>query len=102
MHNARVTVPTPLNEPVLSYAPGSSEKTAIKAQLDAFGTSSVEIPLVIGGRDVATGDVGTCIVPHDHQRQLATYHRGNAETVHQAIAAAAAAPCRGSRGRQFS
>ena len=91
MHNARVTVPTPLNEPVLSYAPGSSEKTAIKAQLDAFGTSSVEIPLVIGGRDVATGDVGTCIVPHDHQRQLATYHRGNAETVHQAIAAAAAA-----------
>ena len=91
MHNARVTVPTPLNEPVLSYAPGSSEKTAIKAQLDAFGTSSVEIPLVIGGRDVATGDVGTCIVPHDHQRQLATYHRGNAETVHQATAAAAAA-----------
>ena len=40
---------------------------------------------------MATGDVGTCIVPHDHQRQLATYHRGNAETVHQAIAAAAAA-----------
>jgi 1-pyrroline-5-carboxylate dehydrogenase len=91
MNNARVTVPTPLNEPVLSYAPGSPEKTAIKAQLDAFGTALVEIPLVIGGRDVATGDVGTCIVPHDHQRQLATYHRGNVETVHQAIAAAAAA-----------
>jgi 1-pyrroline-5-carboxylate dehydrogenase len=91
MNNARVTVPTPLNEPVLSYAPGSPEKSAIKAQLDAFGTASVEIPLIIGGRDVATGDVGTCIVPHDHQRQLATFHRGNAETVHQAIAAAAAA-----------
>lgn len=91
MHNTRVTVPTPHNEPVLSYAPGSPEKTAIKAQLDAFGTAPVEIPLVIGGRNVATGDVGTCIVPHDHQRRLATYHRGDAETVHQAIAAAAAA-----------
>ncbi len=91
MNNARVTVPTPLNEPVLSYAPGSPEKTAIKAQLDAFGTALVEIPLVIGGRDVATGDVGTCIVPHDHQRQVAAYRRGNVGTVHQAIAAAAAA-----------
>ena len=91
MQNTRVTVPTPHNEPVLGYAPGSPEKTAIKAQLDAFGTALIEIPLVIGGRNVATGDVGTCIVPHDHQRQLATYHRGDAETVHQAIAAAAAA-----------
>jgi 1-pyrroline-5-carboxylate dehydrogenase len=91
MQNTRVTVSTPHNEPVLGYAPGSPEKTAIKAQLDAFGTALIEIPLVIGGRNVATGDVGTCIVPHDHQRQLATYHRGDAETVHQAIAAAAAA-----------
>jgi len=65
MQNTRVTVPTPHNEPVLGYAPGSPEKTAIKAQLDAFGTALIEIPLVIGGRNVAT--------------------------VHQAIAAAAAA-----------
>ena len=91
MNNARVTVPSVCNEPVLSYAPGSPEKAAIKAQLDTFGNSSLEIPLVIGGRVVTTGVLGTCIVPHDHRRQLGTYHRGNADTVQQAIAAAAAA-----------
>ncbi len=91
MHNARVTVPTPRNEPVMSYLPGSSEKAALKAQLDTFTADPVEIPLIIGGRDVTTGDLGRCILPHDHRRHLATYHRGNTETVNQAIAAAAAA-----------
>ena len=89
MNNARVTVPTPRNEPVLSFAPGSPEKVALKAQLDTFAAGSIEIPLIIGGRNVTTGDLGTCILPHDHRRSLATYHKGNAETVNQAIAAAA-------------
>ena len=91
MNNARVTVPTPHNEPVLNYAPGSPEKAALKTQLDSFTTGSVEIPLVVGGQNVTTGDLGTCVLPHDHGRSLATYHKGNAETVNQAIAAAAAA-----------
>ena len=91
MHNARVSVPTPRNEPVMGYLPGSPEKAALKAQLDTFTAGQVEIPLIIGGREVTTGDLGTCIVPHDHRRRLATYHRGNADTVNQAIAAAAAA-----------
>ncbi|MDA1092290.1 MAG: L-glutamate gamma-semialdehyde dehydrogenase [Acidobacteria bacterium] len=91
MNNARVTVPAVRNEPVLTYAPGSPEKAALKAQLGLFDHSSLEIPLVIGGRDVTTGDLGTCIVPHDHRRQLGTYHCGSTDTVHQAIAAAAAA-----------
>ena len=91
MNNARVTVPPPRNEPVLSYAPGSPEKAALKAQLDAFAAGSVEIPLIIGGREVTTGDLGACVLPHDYRKQVATYHRGNADTVDQAIAAAAAA-----------
>ncbi len=91
MNNARVTVPTPGNEPVLSYAPGSPEKAALKSQLGTFAAGSVEIPLIIGGREVTTGDLGTCILPHDHQKQVATYHRGNADVVNQAVAAAAAA-----------
>ena len=91
MNNARVTVPPPRNEPVLSYAPGSPEKAALKSQLDAFADGSVEIPLIIGGREVTTGDVGACVLPHDYRKQVATYHRGNAGTVDQAIAAAAAA-----------
>ncbi len=91
MNNARVTVPTPRNEPVLNYAPGSPEKAALRTQLDRFTAGSIEIPLIIGGRNVTTGDLGTCVLPHDHGRSLATYHKGNAETVSQAIAAAAAA-----------
>ncbi len=91
MNNARVTVPAPRNEPVLSYAPGSPEKAALKSQLGTFAAGSAEIPLIIGGRGVTTGDLGVCILPHDHQKQVATYHRGNADTVNQAIAAAAAA-----------
>ena len=91
MNNARVTVPPPRNEPVLSYAPGSPEKAALKSQLASFADGSVEIPLIIGGREVTTGDLGACVLPHDHRKQVATYHRGNADTVNQAIAAAAAA-----------
>ncbi len=91
MNNARVTVPRPRNEPVLSYAPGSPEKADLKSQLETFAAGSVEIPLIIGGREVTTGDLGACILPHDHRKQVATYHRGNADTVNQAIAAAAAA-----------
>ena len=91
MNNARVAVPVARNEPVLAYGPGAPEKAALKAQLDAMAAGAIEIPLIIGGNEVTTGDLGTCILPHDHQRQLATYHRGDAQTVAQAIAAADAA-----------
>ena len=91
MINARVSVPTPRNEPILSYAPGSPEKLALKEQLRAFSDEAIEIPLLIGGGDVTTGDLGRCILPHDHRHTLATYHKGNADTVHQAIEAAAQA-----------
>ena len=89
MINARVSVPIPSNEPVLSYAPGSPEKLALKDQLRALTEESIEIPLVIGGRDVTTGDLARCILPHAHHTAVATYHKGNADTVNQAIKAAA-------------
>ncbi len=91
MLNARVSVPTPRNESVLAYAPGSPEKRALKQQLAEFAGSQLEIPLIIGGKDVETGDVDQCILPHDHGTTLATYHKGSIETVTQAIDAAAAA-----------
>ena len=91
MLNARITVPTPQNEPVLNYAPGSQEKDTLKAQLQRFSDDQIEIPLIIGGHDVTTGDLGKCVLPHDHHKVIATYHKGNTETVNQAIAAAAAA-----------
>ncbi len=88
MNNARVSVPASRNEPVLSYAPGSPEKATLKTQLDNFASETTEIPLIIGGREVRTGDLGHCILPHDHRKRVATYHRGNADTVNEAIAAA--------------
>ena len=91
MINARVAVPTPFNEPVLGYAPGSPERQELKARLDEFAGRTIEIPLVIGGEEVTTGNLGRCILPHDHRHVVATFHKGNAEPVNRAIAAAAAA-----------
>ena len=91
MLNARVSVPTPRNEPVLNYAPGSQEKQTLKHELDRLSGNPIEIPLVIGGKSVTTGDLGQCILPHDHAKSVATYHKGGADTVNQAIAAAAVA-----------
>ena len=91
MINARVAVPRPVNEPILGYLSGSPERQALKRKLEEFAGTTMEIPLIIGGKSVTTGDLGTCVMPHDHQHVLATYHKGNAETVGQAIAAAAEA-----------
>ena len=91
MINARVSVPTPINEPVLLYAAGSSEKNELKLKLEEFAGQQIEIPLVIGGTEVRTGNLGECILPHDHRHVIASFHKGNTETVNQAIAAAAEA-----------
>jgi len=58
MINARVSIPKPSNESVMSYAPGSPEKLLLKDQLRTQIGESVEIPLIIGGEDVTTGDIG--------------------------------------------
>jgi 1-pyrroline-5-carboxylate dehydrogenase len=86
--NGVFRVPQPSNEPVRAYGPGSPEKKAIKAKLAEMRGREIEIPLIIGGEEVRTGKVGTCIMPHDHGHVLAKYHKaGNAE-VEKAIAAA--------------
>jgi 1-pyrroline-5-carboxylate dehydrogenase len=84
-------VPQPSNEPVRAYAPGSPEKKAIKAKLAEMRGSQIEIPLVIGGEEVRTGTLGTCITPHEHGHVLATYHKAGKGEVEKAIAAARAA-----------
>ena len=91
MINARVQAPTPVNEPVLNYAPGSPERRALTARLAEQAGRRIEIPLIVGGAEVTTGDLGRCVMPHDHQHVLATFHKGNADTVRQAVDAAAKA-----------
>ncbi len=84
-------VPPPLNEPVKAYAPGSPERSDLKARLASMASEPIEIPLVIGGREVRSGDCAQAVMPHDHGHVLAHWHRAKKEHVQQAIEAAAAA-----------
>ena len=91
MYNANFTLPKAKNEPVLSYAPHSAEREALKkALLEAKG-KEVEIAMVIGGKEVRTNNKVRIAPPHDHQHTLGYYHKGSSEHVQQAIDAALAA-----------
>jgi 1-pyrroline-5-carboxylate dehydrogenase len=83
--------PPAVNEPVHDFAPGSAERTRLQARLEAMRADRAELPLVIGGRDVTTGDLRPAVMPHDKEHVLADVHQGGAEHVQQAIDAAAAA-----------
>ena len=81
-------VPPPVNEPVKAYAPGSPEKAALKAKLAEMAATRIEIPLIIGGREVKSGDIAHTVMPHDHGHVLADWHKASREHVGQAIDAA--------------
>ena len=84
-------VPQPVNDANRSYAPGSPERAELKARLVSMAGEKIEIPLVIGGREIRTGRTEKSVMPHDHAHVLAEYHLGGPEHVQQAIAAAGAA-----------
>ncbi len=88
MANAIMNVPYPENEPVLSYAPGSPERERIKQALKELSGRQIEIPLIIGGKEIRTGRLGDCRMPHDHRRLLGQYHKAGAREVNLAIRAA--------------
>jgi 1-pyrroline-5-carboxylate dehydrogenase len=88
MPNSIAPVPAPVNEPVRSYAPGSPERASIKKRLDELLGEEVEIPVVIGGKEVRTGDTAKAVCPHDHRHVLATYHQAGAKEVEAAAKAA--------------
>jgi 1-pyrroline-5-carboxylate dehydrogenase len=88
MNNAFFKVKTPVNEPILSYAPGTPEREALKKELARLKKEQIEIPLIIGGKEIKTGKLGKCIMPHNHQHVLATYHQATPKEVEMAIEAA--------------
>src|SRR5688500_17646190 len=91
MSNAIFSLAPPSNEPVRSYAPGSAEKKSLKKRLDEVLGEEIEIPILIGGREVRTGDISTAVCPHDHKHVLARYHQAGAAEVEAAAKAAKAA-----------
>jgi 1-pyrroline-5-carboxylate dehydrogenase len=90
-------VPPPVNEPVKAYAPGSPEKAELKARLKSMAAERVEIPLIIGGLEVRSGERATAVMPHEHRHVLADWHKASREHVAQAVEAAAHAHAEWSR-----
>ncbi|HET7698869.1 MAG TPA: L-glutamate gamma-semialdehyde dehydrogenase [Vicinamibacterales bacterium] len=84
-------VPEPVNEPNFTYAPGTPARAELKARLKSMAAEKIEIPLIIGGREIRTGKLEKTVMPHDHGHVLAEYHLAGPEHIQQAVAAAAAA-----------
>jgi 1-pyrroline-5-carboxylate dehydrogenase len=91
MSNAFFRVPTPINEPVKGYAPGSPERAELLLELKRLKQFERDIPMHIGGEEVRTGHTINITPPHDHQHVLGQFHEGGASHVTQAIDAALAA-----------
>ena len=91
MQNTVSNIPKPINEPVYSYAPGTEPRERLLAELKRLESQQIEIPLIIGGKEVKTGNLGKCIQPHDHNKVLATWHKAGEKEVNMAIEASQAA-----------
>ncbi len=86
--NGHRRTPPPINEPVRSYAPGTPDRAELKARLDSMAAERIDIPIVIDGREIRTGDTTRVVMPHAHQHVLAEWHGATASHVGQAIDAA--------------
>ncbi len=78
-------VPVPINEPIKDYAPNSEEKKSLLAKINELSSMKVEIPIIIDGKEIKTGNMGDCVKPYDHSHILGTYHKAGEEQVKMAI-----------------
>lgn len=88
MSNAIFRIPTPANEPVWAYEPGSAGRAALKAALAQLSSQHIDVPMYIEGREVRTGSRHKLAPPHNHQHIIGEYSQGDASHVEAAIAAA--------------
>ena len=79
-------VPIAVNEPILSYAPGTPERDRVLKTYKKMYNETVEVPLYINGKDIKTGDTATMSPPHDHKHVLGTYHKAEKRHIEEAIA----------------
>ena len=85
MSNSIPQVPFPSNEPILSYAPDSSEKNEVLKMYNSMFNKTIEIPMRIGSINVKTGDLGSMSPPHDHNQLLGNYHKATKKNIEDAI-----------------
>ena len=88
MNNAIVNFPVPANEPVKAYLEGSPERIALDQELDRQWNTVLDIPIIIGGKEIRTGNTGKVVCPHDHKHVLATFHKVGEKEVQMAVDAA--------------
>lgn len=88
MPNALYTIPTPKNEKINDFAPNSNERKVLQNQLNEFHLQVFDIPMIIGGESVRTGNLGQITPPHDHSKVIANYHKADRNIVQSAINAA--------------
>jgi 1-pyrroline-5-carboxylate dehydrogenase len=88
MSNAYFKVPQPVNEPVKLYKPGSPEREELKKKLAELKSKEIEIPLIIGGEEIKTGNAEKIVMPHNHRHVLGVYHKAGKKEVDMAIEAA--------------
>ena len=81
-------VPVAVNEPVLSYAPGSKERENVLEAYKSMYNSTIEVPMYIDGKNIKTGQTQTVSPPHDHKHIVGTYHTANKADVELAISSA--------------
>ena len=91
MSNGYFQIKPPVNEPVKSYLPGSPERAALKAELDRQLANPVEIPIIIGGKEIHSSKKAKIICPHDHKKVLGEYYVAGEKELLMAIEAAEAA-----------
>jgi 1-pyrroline-5-carboxylate dehydrogenase len=88
MSNAYFKVQRPTNEPVKSYSPGSPEREELKKKLAELKSKQIEVPLIIGGEEVRTGNTEKMVIPHNHKHVLGIYHKAGKKEVDMAVEAA--------------
>ena len=88
MDNALFSFKEPSNEPVYDYLTGSKERKLLEAELDKQSNEIIDIPIIIGGKEIRTGQTGKLVMPHNHKHVLATYHKVTEKEVNMAIEAA--------------
>lgn len=81
-------VPTPINEPIKTYAPGSAERKELQAMLKELRSKQLDIPMYIGGEEIKSGNKARLAPPHDHKHTLGYFHKSEKKHVSQAIRAA--------------